>query len=161
MTKAGEKTLRIERARIEDAPVILALQNLAYQSEAEIYNDYSIQPLTQTLEDLIDEFKTHNVFKAIKGEHLVGSVRIKVNNGTCYVGKLIVHPDHQNQGIGSMLMAYVENQNNSIRRMELFTGHKSIRNILLYKKLGYKEFNRKRINADIVHVFMEKQLDAT
>ena len=38
-----------------DAAEILELQRIAYQSEAEIYNDYSIQPLTQSLEQAIAE----------------------------------------------------------------------------------------------------------
>jgi predicted NUDIX family phosphoesterase len=50
--------MKIERALIEDAPAILALQKLAYQSEARIHNDYSIQPLTQTLDELGSEFES-------------------------------------------------------------------------------------------------------
>ena len=38
----------VKRASFEDAKEILDLQKLAYVSEAEIYNDYSIPPLTQT-----------------------------------------------------------------------------------------------------------------
>jgi hypothetical protein len=47
----------IERASVEDAQEILALQRLAYQSEAEIYDDYSIPPLTQTLEAIRADFE--------------------------------------------------------------------------------------------------------
>ena len=39
----------IERVSVSDAEEILALQKLAYQSEAEIY---SIPPLVQTLEEM-------------------------------------------------------------------------------------------------------------
>ena len=41
--------MSIEQATIEDAQEILALQKLAYTSEAEIYNDFTILPLHQTL----------------------------------------------------------------------------------------------------------------
>jgi hypothetical protein len=40
----------IEEATVSDAEEILALQKLAYQSEAEIYNDFGISPLVQILE---------------------------------------------------------------------------------------------------------------
>ena len=43
--------MEIEIAMIQDAEEILALQKLAYRSEAEIYEDYSIAPLIQTLEE--------------------------------------------------------------------------------------------------------------
>jgi hypothetical protein len=47
---------KIRKAQIEDMEMILRLQYAAYQSEAEINNDYSIQPLTQTLDELIEEY---------------------------------------------------------------------------------------------------------
>jgi hypothetical protein len=52
--------MHIEPATIQDADAILALQKLAYQSEAAIYADYTIPPLTQTLEELKAEFDDHN-----------------------------------------------------------------------------------------------------
>ena len=46
MDRANEVT--IKRAVLADAAEILSLQRLAYRSEAEIYNDYNIEPLTQS-----------------------------------------------------------------------------------------------------------------
>ena len=40
----------ITKALYSDLEEILALQKLAYQSEAELYDDYTIPPLTQSLE---------------------------------------------------------------------------------------------------------------
>ena len=48
----------IEQASAEDAAEILALQKLAYRSEAELYDDYTIPPLTQTLEEMHDDIET-------------------------------------------------------------------------------------------------------
>ncbi len=35
--------MKISEAKAADIPAILKLQKLAYQSEAELYNDYTIQ----------------------------------------------------------------------------------------------------------------------
>lgn len=43
----------IERATFTDAKAILTLQKLAYQSEARLYKNDSLPPLTESLEDLI------------------------------------------------------------------------------------------------------------
>lgn len=43
-------------ATIENAKDILDLKKLAYQSEAEIYKDWNIQPLTQTVKEINSEF---------------------------------------------------------------------------------------------------------
>ena len=45
------------RADIQDLPKILELQYLAYQSEAALFGDPNIPPLTETLEELEDLFK--------------------------------------------------------------------------------------------------------
>ncbi len=42
---------------VEEAAEILELQRTAYQIEARIYNDFSIQPLRQTLEELKEEYQ--------------------------------------------------------------------------------------------------------
>jgi len=52
----------ISQASIEDAEAILKLQKIAYQSEAQLCNDFSISPLTQTLEQIIAESVTPIVF---------------------------------------------------------------------------------------------------
>ena len=146
----------IEPAQLDDARAILALQKLAYRSEAEIHADFTIPPLTQTLEETITEFEQQLVLKAVIDGRIIGSVRACVKQGTCYVGKLIVHPDHQNRGIGTRLMHEIEERFKHAQRYELFTGHKSARNLYLYRKLGYTEFKRQVISERLTLVFLEK-----
>lgn len=155
--RIGRETMTIEPATINDAAEILALQRLAYVSEAEIYNDFGIQPLTQTLGDLVGEFGTHSVFKAVRDGRIAGSVRTLLDGGTCHVGKLIVHPEAQGLGIGSALMGHLEDYYCEVARFELFTGHKSRRNLYLYAKLGYREFKRVQVNEQLWLVYMEKR----
>ena len=147
----------IERATIGDAQAILNLQKLAYQSEAELYQDWMISPLTQTLEELAREFETHCFLKAVSGGELMGSVRAHLKEGTCFIGRLIVHPHWQNQGIGARLMAAIENRFGDAQRYELFTGDRSERNLHLYQKLGYQPFRSERLDEHITLVFLEKE----
>ena len=148
--------VEIRRASQEDAEIILHLQVHAYLSEAEIYNDYSIPPLIQSLKEIKQEF-SHQVFlKAIEEGKIVGSVRAYVEKGTAYIGRLMVKPDSQNKGIGTRLMQAIEEHFRVVDRYELFTGHKSIRNLYLYQKLGYCEFKRMPVNDSIILVFLEK-----
>ena len=82
----------ISQASIEDAEAILKLQKIAYQSEAQIYNDFSISPLTQTLDQIKADFASKVFLKAVAGADIVGSVRGYQEKGTCYVERLIVLP---------------------------------------------------------------------
>jgi ribosomal protein S18 acetylase RimI-like enzyme len=138
-----------------DLETILALQKLAYQSEAERYNNFDLPPLLQTLTEIRADFARMVFFKATAGERIVGSVRGYVKDGTCHIGRLIVHPDVQKRGIGARLMQTLEQHFHTAERFELFTGHKSEPALHLYHKLGYKEFKRQAMATHTI-VFLEK-----
>lgn len=147
----------IERAIAQDAQEILELQKLAYQSEAAIHNEYNIPPLTQTLAEMRADFEKQVVLKATSGGRIVGSVRGYVSKGTCFVGRLIVHPDFQNRGLGTRLMGEIERVFGQAQRFELFTGHRSERNLYLYRKLGYRPFKEQKVSEALTLVFLEKE----
>ena len=148
--------VNIEKATIGDAQEILSLQKLAFQSEGKLQGDLRIPPLIETLEEWKETFKTHVVLKATVDGKIVGSVRVLTEDGTCHVGRLIVHPDFQNLGVGTELLLEIERSFSSCSRFELFTGSISVRNIHLYEKLGYKPFKTQTIKDDHKLVFMEK-----
>ncbi len=147
----------IGKAEREDATEILALQKLAYLSEAELYGDISIPPLTQTLEELIDSFSRNLIFKAVDEGRIIGSVNGRISKGRCLIGRLMVHPDCQGRGIGTILMGAIEREFPHVSAYRLFTGEKSSRNIHLYERLGYRIYERKVIPGSFLIVFMEKK----
>jgi len=152
--------MEIKKAIYENLAEILSLQKLAYQSEAKLLNDYSIQPLTQTLTELQNEFNKYKkgiILKLTNEENnqIIGSVRTHEGNNRVYIGKLIVHPDYQNKGFGTKLLneieAYFEN-----KTFELFTSSKSEKNLNIYKKNGYKEFKREKVGHNYEFIYLEK-----
>jgi ribosomal protein S18 acetylase RimI-like enzyme len=151
-----EEQVEIFQATLKDAIEILALQKLAYQIEAQIYNDWNIPPLLQTIEEILDDFNTHIYLKAISRHSIVGSVRASVIGTTCYIGRLNVNPEWQNRGIGTRLLKEVEVIHRNIDRFELFTGSNSIKNLHLYHKSGYNEFKREPLSSKIEFIYLEK-----
>lgn len=149
--------MKIERVLTEDLQEILNLQKLAFQIQAEIYNDYSIPPMIQTLEEIENDFLQQTYLKAVYIKKIIGSVRAYQENDTCYIGRLIVHPDFHNQGIGTELINKIESIFNDAKRYGLFTGHKSKKNLYLYKKLGYKPLKIKKKNENLQIVYLEKK----
>ena len=83
-----------------------------------------------------------------------GEMRAYLEKGTAYIGRL--KPDSQNKGIGTRLMQAIEEHFRMADRYELFTGHRSARNLYLYRKLGYREFKRISVNESSILVFLEK-----
>src|SRR5208282_1318365 len=147
--------MEIKTAIIEDAETILALQRLAYQSEAANY-DFTIRPLTETLEDIRDRFHDRRFLKAIEDAQIVGSVRAFQDEGACHVERLVVHPDYQRRGIGMALLNMIETCFPSANRFELFAGQKSESNIRLYERAGYRAVRQERVNEKVSFVVMEK-----
>jgi ribosomal protein S18 acetylase RimI-like enzyme len=156
---SSDNGVSIQRAEVSDAEEILTLQKLAYRSEGEIYNDFHIPPLLQTLEELMADLQ-RQVFLTAKDENgrVVGSVRAFSKDRTCFIGRLIVHPDLQRHGVGTRLMQTIEARFPGAERYELFTGHKSEGNIRLYRRLGYKVFRSERVSDAVTLVYMEKTL---
>lgn len=149
--------MKILRAELNDLPDILALQKKAFTLPAKIYDNYNIPPLTETLEEMQEIYRTHIFLKAVIDNVIVGSVRAHQKDGNCHIGRLIVDPKYHNKGIGSKLMKAIENTFSNIKRYELNTGYKSERNIYLYKKLGYVIYKEVEIEpAPMILICMEK-----
>ncbi len=148
--------MTVLKASQDDLQEILELQYLAYQSEAALFGNKDIPPLKETIEELTEEFNKGTILKLIEDDKIIGSVRAYAKNGTAYIGKLMVHPDHRCKGYGSMLLNEIEKCFPDCR-YELFTSTRSEDNICLYQKLGYMIFDRKEITDELVFVYLEKQ----
>lgn len=149
--------MEIREAAKEDLPEILALQYLAFQSEVKLFKNKEDLPLKQTLDELNDELNNGVILKLVTDDNvIIGSVRANTEDGTTHIGKLMVHPDYRCRGLGSRLLTEIENCFPETR-YELFTVTKSVNNIRLYQKMGYKIFDRKEINDELVFVYMQKQ----
>ncbi len=153
--------MEITRATIEDAQAILTLQRLAYQCEAELYDDYGLPPLTETLAELEAEFDRSVFLKEIGDDGIRGSVRARDDGTTCFIGRLIVHPTSRRRGIATRLMREIEGRFPRVARYELFTGYKSQGNLRLYDKLGYRVFKEEQPEQGPKLVFLEKRREGT
>jgi ech hydrogenase subunit C len=179
MANSLDQTLYLP-AEKADAPEILALQKIAYQSEAELYGDDSLPALQQTLEDLENDFErmpqseasllaatgAHNhspngsdrilFLKAVVNGKIIGSVRGYAIDGTAYLSRLIVHPYFRRRGIGRRLLAEIEQAFPRVKRFEAKTGHRSKRNLFQLSKGGYQTFKTEPFTPTITWVYLQK-----
>ena len=151
----------VERATALDAPEILALQKIVYQHEAEIYDDWSLTPLKQTLADLRVDFESKTFIKAVVGGKIVGSVRgYMVEVGTAHVSRLIVHPYFWQRGIGTKLVQEIEGRFPDARRFETFTGQKSRHTMEPYQRLGYAPIRQEKVSEHRDRVYFAREVEA-
>ncbi len=156
MDKGGIGALHIEHAATADAREILALQRLAFQREAQRYHEPVLPPLRQTLAELVAEFETHLIVKAIVEDSIVGSVRASAEAGACSIGRLMVHSRLQRQGIGAALMRHIEAHFPDAKQFQLSTGAQSMVNIRLYEGLGYTIIATEPVTDRVSVVIMTK-----
>ncbi|MFE0460606.1 GNAT family N-acetyltransferase [Kitasatospora sp. NPDC058965] len=150
----------ISDATEQDTEQILKLQYLGYQSEAELYGDWSIEPLTQTLDSLREELADHQVLVARLGDEVVGTVRGRVDeDGVARITRLVVHPRMQGHGLGGRLLRAVEERlaaEQPVRAFQLFTGHRSLGNLRLYARQGYRQIGVAPAGGNLSFVTLEK-----
>ncbi|MDT0449787.1 GNAT family N-acetyltransferase [Streptomyces hesseae] len=154
-------SVTISAAAEHDAEQILKLQYLCYQSEAELYGDYTIEPLTQTLDDLRAELGRGCVLVARLGEEVVGSVRAAVDTeGTAVITGLIVHPRLRRHGLGGRLLAAIEERlagEWGAKRFRLATGRRGEGSLRLYLKWGYTRTDAEPAGRNLTAVTLEKE----
>jgi Ni,Fe-hydrogenase III small subunit len=150
-----DQTLML-RAEKRDVPEILALQKIAYQSEAEIYGDDSLPALQQTLEEMQSDFDRMVFLKAVVNGKIIGSVRGYAREQNAYISRVIVHPYFRGRGIGRRLWMDIEHSFPDVQRFEAFTGHKSRRNLAQLAGLGYEVFKTEPFTPTVTWVYLQK-----
>jgi ech hydrogenase subunit C len=141
-----------------DAEEILALQKIVYQHEAEIYDDWSLTPLKQTLEEMRGDFVLKVFVKAVVSGKIVGSVRALQEGDTVHLSRLIVHPYFWQRGIGTQLVSAAEAMFPVARRFQTFAGQKSRSTMELYQKLGYIPIRQEKVSEQRDRVYFAKEI---
>jgi len=148
--------MEIVDARAQDAGAILGIQRLAFAPAAERYGDERLPPLVETAEEVAGDIREQVVLVAVEGSEIIGSVRGVERDGCVYVGRLIVHPASQRQGIATRLMLELEARFAQAPCFELFTGNLNEPGMGLYRQLGYVETDRRPIKGTLELVYMRK-----
>jgi predicted N-acetyltransferase YhbS len=141
-----------------DAGELLTLQRAAFVTEAQLYGDPRLPALVETIEELLAAVQRGPALVARSGSRVVGSVRTRIEGGVLHVGRLVVAPDQQGQGIGAALLTAVERAAGpQVHTAALFTGHRSA-GLRLYARAGYVEQRRDRVDDALTLVHLAKPL---
>ncbi|MGB3304267.1 GNAT family N-acetyltransferase [Gordonia sp. (in: high G+C Gram-positive bacteria)] len=146
-----------------DAGEVLTLQRAAYVTEAQAHDDVELPPLTQSLDELVTELASPDVIAiGLRSEvgRLVGAVRVQLSpDSVAELGRLVVVPDLQGQGLGSRLLQLAEERlPEQVSHLTLFTGERSAANLRLYERFGYRETHRTPTPAGYALVHLSKSI---
>ena len=141
MRRMDAPEVRIDVVDQDEAGELLTVRRAAFVSEAQVYDDPNIPPLTQTLDELRADLDRTDVVTlgAWLDHRLVGSIRVEVDGTKATLGRLAVVPDLQGKGIGTQLLLaippYLPPETSEVW---VFTGRDSVQNITMYTKHGYQ-----------------------
>jgi tRNA (guanine37-N1)-methyltransferase len=155
--------LVITAASPADAGELLTLQRAAFLTEARLNGSLELPPLTETLAELIAVIESDTVLVARLRGRLVAAVRGGAKpEHRWYIGRLVVAPDLERRGIGSLMMDLIEDlAPPDAVVLQLLVGAASVANHGFYRRRGYVETER-AVNGDGVPiVIMERPTPAS
>ncbi len=130
----------VRRLTPDDAPEVTVLQRCCWLDEAVVNDTMAIPALHESLTDVREWLATWQTTGIWLDGRLLGMVRTRRTGTDWHVGRLAVVPDLRGQGLGRWLLRTAEaGVEPDCRRILLFTGAKSVRNIDLYRSEGYQQ----------------------
>lgn len=148
--------IRIIDARYpETAQDILRIQIPAYQIEAALIGFDGIPPL----KDSVDSIQQANeVFLGYYlDDVLAGFLSYELEEHTCSICRLVVHPIHFRKGIAKALLAYFLNHVDQNMRIQVSTGAKNEPALRLYKQFEFKEVKDIEVAPSVFLTLLEKK----
>ncbi|WP_329009001.1 GNAT family N-acetyltransferase [Micromonospora rifamycinica] len=122
-----------------DAPEVTVLQRCCWTEEAVANDTLAIAPLHESPEEVREWLAGWQTTGVWRDGRLLGMVRTRTDGTDCHVGRLAVVPDLRGRGLGRWLLQAAEAAARpQCRRILLFTGTRSLRNIDLYRSAGYR-----------------------
>ena len=146
----------IKPVEIDDAPAILALLELDYRCEAEMYGSRYIASPPRTSDEMQAVLSRGFWLKAVAEGRIVGAASVVEESDSCRIERLIIHPDFERRGVGVALVRTIEATFGTAAHFETVTGHKTKLKIRLFKRLGYKTLRVDNVAGEMKLVFLEK-----
>ena len=134
----------VRPATLADAGEILTLQLACWVAEQRANPGVEIHALRETLDDVRRWLGRWTVIVRRRGGRLIAAARGRVERhgdhaGAWDVGRLMVAPDLQGQGLGRDMLERIEAAAPAgVSTYVLFTGAGSVDNLRMYKKAGYR-----------------------
>ncbi|MGB2571574.1 GNAT family N-acetyltransferase [Micromonospora citrea] len=123
----------------DDAPEVTVLQRCCWVDEGVANDTLAVPALHESLAEVRDWLATWRTTGIWRDGRLLGMVRVRRVDTDWHVGRLAIVPDLRGQGLGRWLLRAAEAAAPpDCRRVVLYTGAKSLRNIELYRSEGYR-----------------------
>lgn len=130
----------LRRALVQEAGRILVLQRCCWSQVAIQNNSLSVPALHESIEELRAWIQDWEVIVAEQDHRLIAAARGRKRGSKWEVGRIMVAPDWEGQGLGRWILAQCENlAPGECTSCFLYTAPGNARGIEIYKRAGYQE----------------------
>lgn len=148
--------MKIEIATIDDVPELMVLHDKAFFVIAAEVNWLDAPGLKESLEQAREDFPKYVTLKMLSNEgNIVGSVRGRVEDGSLYIGRLMVLPECQGKGYGKILFREIQKVMPH-NRVWLFTCGEVQRTVSFYEREGFRTFHTEHFENNHTWISMKK-----
>ena len=148
--------MKIEFATINDLPELLILQKKAFKPVADKVGWDDIPQMTDTLDNCIAEFGKETILKMVADDgKIIGSIRGYVEDGSLYIGRLMVDPGLQGKGLGRILQRELESKF-QFKREWLCSYIDDNATYNFYERDGFVEYDQYEVGNGVMAAHMEK-----
>ena len=148
--------MKMKLVTAEDLPELLELQRKAYAHDFAGRDWHDDSPLEETLEHLAEEFRRCTIYKVQNAEgEIIGSIRGSVSHGSLWMGRLMVHPHYQGQGIAKFMIAQMQQSVPHVREW-FWVCLQVTRLYNFYLRQGFRPTRILNENPNLTWIYMEK-----
>jgi len=149
--------MKIEIATIDDVPDLMELHDKAFFAIAAEVNWLDAPGLKESLAQAREDFPKYTTLKMLSDDgKIVGSVRGQVEDGSLYIGRLMVLPECQGKGFGKILFREIQKIMPHDRAW-LFTCGEVQRTVSFYEREGFRTFHTEHFENNHTWISMEKK----
>jgi tRNA (guanine37-N1)-methyltransferase len=135
-----------------DAGEILTLQRACWVQEALANHTLAIPALHESLDEVLASLDHWDTYVVRDAHRLIGSVRGRLVDGDFEVGRLMVAPDLQGLGLGSLLLEHILRAGPAGVPFVLSTGALSVDNQRMYRAAGFEISGPQGDDPGVVHM---------
>ena len=131
----------IRFATKEDAEDIVNITREAFVLYKERAGAISVDALTETRDDVINDIENKLVFVALENNNAVGCVRVEIKpDKTAWLTRFAVKVDSHNGGIGKKLLARIDEvmAKNGVKSISLYTASEVVALMSFYNSCGFE-----------------------
>lgn len=153
-----DSSIRFAPASKEDAADLAQAQARTFDEDCALYAGQDVRQLRENSSYSWEAqmMRRGHCYKILSGSRIIGGfVVLRLGPGRYEVGRIWVEPEHQNRGIGTLAMQFIEDTFPA-RRWTTDTPAWAVRSQRFYEKMGYRKMGEVHAGDGLLYLYEKR-----